>query len=141
MPAKTTTFPPLTTPQKRYSLDEAQAALPLVRRIVADVVSVHTSALALHNRLATPIEPVRRVAIKEEFERTIHRMESLVDELNELGIDLSDYAFGVVGFPAQQAGRDIRLCWQLGETRVGHWRGWLDEPSQRRPIAAGIAFD
>ena len=37
------------------------------------------------------------------------------------GIELKDYFTGLIDFPCRMDGREVYLCWRLGEPEVGHW--------------------
>ena len=45
----------------------------------------------------------------------------LLVELQEAGIVLRDLDRGLVDFPALREGREVYLCWELGEDRVEFW--------------------
>ena len=45
----------------------------------------------------------------------------LLVELQEAGVVLRDLDRGLVDFPAVRDGREIYLCWELGEDRVEFW--------------------
>ncbi len=44
-----------------------------------------------------------------------------LEALSEEGIILRDAQSGTVDFPAEREGREIYLCWRLGEKAVGYW--------------------
>ena len=61
--------------------------------------------------------------------------ESALRELDEQGIILRDPQRGLIDFPARHAsGRDVLLCWQLGEDDLAWWH--LPEAgfAGRRPL-------
>jgi len=45
----------------------------------------------------------------------------LLVALEEAGIVLRDIDRGLIDFPALREGREIYLCWELGEDEVAHW--------------------
>ena len=55
------------------------------------------------------------------------RGEELVDELNDVGVELKDYPSGLVDFVARHDGRDVYLCWKLGEERITLCDGFFDK--------------
>lgn len=70
------------------------------------------------------------------------RMRGIVDQmaadvawLDERGIVLRDIATGLLDFPALVAGRQVWLCWRLGEERVGYWHGLEEGFPGRQPLA------
>jgi len=117
--------------KKYFTLDQANASLPLVRAIVDDITQLARSLRERRERLARLQTPARiRVgdAYREEldqarldFERDQDRLAEYVQELTALGIELKDYETGLIDFPSRMDGRDVYLCWRLGESEVGHW--------------------
>ena len=63
-----------------------------------------------------------------EHERLRLRMQGVIDQMQAGGvridgwkIALRDIATGLVDFPALAAGRQVWLCWRLGEADVAWW--------------------
>jgi hypothetical protein len=48
-------------------------------------------------------------------------MEELERELRQLGIELKDHYIGLIDFPCRLNGREVYLCWRLGEADVAFW--------------------
>lgn len=48
----------------------------------------------------------------------------LTNELDSLGIQLKDFALGLIDFPCMYEGRVVFLCWKLGEGNKIEW--WHD---------------
>ena len=48
-------------------------------------------------------------------------MRRLLEAIEESGIVLRDIDRGLVDFPAVMDGREVYLCWELGEDDVGYW--------------------
>ena len=78
-----------------------------------------------------------------ELRRLRLRMSGIVDQmaadvawLDERDIVLRDIATGLLDFPALAAGRQVWLCWRLGEARVEYWHGTDEGFDGRRPLAA-----
>ena len=121
--------------KRRFTLAQANQSLPLVRRIVADIVRTHAEALSLQNR-------VSRIAVKEQpaaqaqLEKLLERLEEFVDELTEIGCDLKDYTLGLIDFTGRHQGRDVCLCWKLGEETVAYWHELTAGAAGRQPVAA-----
>ena len=49
------------------------------------------------------------------------RLQTLVDDICSEGCHLKDLESGLVDFPTLWEGREVYLCWKLGESEVGHW--------------------
>ena len=49
------------------------------------------------------------------------RLQTLVDDICSEGCYLKDLESGLVDFPTLWEGREVYLCWKLGESEVAHW--------------------
>src|SRR4051812_32252160 len=125
-----------------FTVDHANRTLPLVRKIVEDVVREHRRwqeaivELDLASSVARPDFPDPRVA---ELEKRIHRIARELDafqaELESIGIQLKDRRIGLVDFPSELDGRRMLLCWQLGEPSVQFWHEVDSGYTGRQPLS------
>lgn len=114
-------------PTKKYfTVGQANAMLPLVRSIVRDITELAQQMQARHKRLllVQEVGPTRQDEIDElsaaqDADHT--RLQELVDELHALGVELKDFFSGLVDFRCLMNGREVYLCWKLGEESVSHW--------------------
>jgi hypothetical protein len=117
--------------KKYFTAHEANSTLPLVRAIVRDVTELARDLRERHERLNRS-RPQDRAGLSEahreelqqaqaEFERARERMQEYEQELGQLGVELKDRFTGLVDFPAWMNGRQVYLCWRLGEPEVAHW--------------------
>lgn len=129
--------------RKTFTVREANETIPLVRRIVEDVVHGYDEL----SRLAEEYKSLRlsRAADEKKLNRLKRRMagisediESYVVELGEIGCEMKDLKTGLVDFPWRMDGRDVLLCWQLGEDRVEHWHEVTDGFAGRRPLPVTV---
>lgn len=58
-----------------------------------------------------------------------------IAELNTLGVVIRDLDRGLVDFPAIMEGREVYLCWQLGEPEVAYWHHVDSGFAGRMPLA------
>jgi hypothetical protein len=49
----------------------------------------------------------------------------LINELNGFGCELKDPTIGLIDFLSLRSGREVYLCWHLGEERINFWH-YLD---------------
>ena len=113
---------------KMFTAESANRTLPLVSRIVGDIVSQHArwrQTCDEYELLAGSVRadrPDPRAATAEmEMERLAREIDSYERELDELGIILKDRQAGLVDFPGELEGRVVLLCWRLGESAVTWW--------------------
>lgn len=57
-----------------------------------------------------------------------------LERLEELGCYVKDLDIGIVDFLAQFEGRDVFLCWKLGEPRISHWHELNEGFASRQQI-------
>jgi hypothetical protein len=122
--------------RRRFTLVEAARTLPLVSRIVKDIVEVH----GICSHLQASIESAPRRSSKTEeleaqLEVKLQRLHDLVGEINQVGCELKDCAMGLIDFPARHQGRDIYLCWKLGEDRINYWHELHSGFAGRQPVS------
>ena len=117
--------------KKYFTVSQANAALPLVRAIVRDIMGLAQELHERKDRLARVKPPERGLLLQAhaeevqqahgEFERDKDRLLEYVQELKNLGVELKDYFSGLVDFPGRIDGRDVYLCWRFGEPEVAYW--------------------
>lgn len=123
-------------PKRRYTLAEANRALPLVTRIVRDIVNAHERATQLQAKIEElPAAAKDSAYAQDQLDSALDRLQDYVDELGTLGIELKDYETGLIDFPGRHEGRDVLLCWKLGEERVGHWHEVHAGFAGRQPVS------
>jgi hypothetical protein len=49
------------------------------------------------------------------------RLDLLLHQIQDMGIEVKDLTTGLVDFPALYEGRVVYLCWRYGEERVEFW--------------------
>ena len=54
--------------------------------------------------------------------------------LQEIGVHVKDVEHGILDFPTRMWGRDVYLCWRLGEESVNHWHDMDAGFAGRRPL-------
>ncbi len=122
-----------------YTAAQANRTLPLVRRIVTDLVShvrhwedaVREVELASHDNVLENADAERW---QRETQRLAAEIDDCVRELAELGIEVKALDVGLVDFPGTLDGRDVYFCWMLGESAVTHWHARDAGFSSRQPL-------
>ncbi|HWV56452.1 MAG TPA: DUF2203 domain-containing protein [Longimicrobiales bacterium] len=132
----------MTGPRRTFTLEEANRTLPLVRRIVQDLVDTYATVQALLADLDTAMETastpdMERIAQAIRRERA--RLEEYARELEPIGCELKGLDPGLVDFRAIYEGRDILLCWKLGEERIDYWHEENSGYAGRMPITPEVA--
>jgi hypothetical protein len=120
--------------RRRFTLAEANRSLPLVSRIVRDIVNLNDRVGQLQAKLdAVSAASADAVAIQQQLDAAHVRLQEYAEELKGLGVELKDLEMGLVDFPGRHQGRDVYLCWKLGEESVAHWHELESGFSGRQP--------
>lgn len=115
-------------PARLFTIEQANRMLPLVRRIVEDIVQDYArwreqvsvlEVVAAGRRGDSPPDEAEKV--EQDTQRLAADIERYVGELRELGVEFKGFDEGLVDFPAELDGRTVFLCWRLGEDAVEHW--------------------
>jgi hypothetical protein len=134
-----------------FTVEQANRTLPLVRRIVEDVVREHrrwqekilelelvastAAAAAVGAERTAPSSSDERVAAIERDAMSIAReIDAFERELEQLGIVLKDRRLGLIDFPGEIDGRKVWLCWRLGEPAVQYWHDLDAGYAGRQPL-------
>lgn len=134
---------------KYFTVEEANKALPLIRAIVGDIVEQYGTVMELKQRLAVVgrsqdrgrRKPAQADVYAEELAHTEALLEAeqtklrdFVEELERLGVELKGPE-GLCDFPARIDGRDVYLCWRLGEPEVLYWHEIEAGFDGRKPLS------
>ncbi len=123
-----------------FTVEKANRALVLVRRIVADIVQRYAQLVQLRaerDRLLQQSAGEDRVTeIGSRVAGCVEDLNLLNRELVSVGCVLKDWRTGLVDFPGLYRGRRVWLCWRLGEATVSYWHDLHEGYAGRRPIDA-----
>jgi hypothetical protein len=118
--------------KKLFTVEEANAMLPLVRAIAKDLSTLSREVIERRERLAM-LHQSRRpnksqdayseelAQIEQELTKDSERLHDYVEELRALGVEPKNGPEGLIDFPCDMDGRIVYLCWKLGEPEVLHW--------------------
>jgi hypothetical protein len=115
---------------RTFTLDEANALLPRLREILAEMQEKKPLVDRLRAELAdlTRTTPGNGHVLEGEVARRRRDAQPLVDRLNELlqeidgmGCEVKSVEEGLVDFRSEREGQVVYLCWRLGEERIEYW--------------------
>ena len=118
--------------------------LPLLRAILRDVTTLQAEQRERYVRLVRlqktdGMDRAHREEVQqmiEQFERGQDKMREYEFELEKLSVELKDYDTGLIDFRHIKDGREVYLCWKLGEPEVAHWHELDAGFSGRQKIAS-----
>ena len=127
---------------KIFTVEKANRALPLVRRIVADITAEHPRWRDLVSRYELAAGGARSdlgesgemIALRREVDAVAALITGYVAELEQIGVTLKGFEDGLIDFFGLHEGRVVCLCWREGEESVGHWHEIDAGFAGRQPI-------
>jgi len=109
---------------KLFTVEEANALLP-------EITPKLQSIRSLYSHINKMRDGARAAAVASEFGGgmaggtgyvdALYKVGKLTTEMNDLGVELKDYANGLIDFPSMRGGRVVLLCWMLGEGDEIEW--------------------
>ncbi len=126
-----------TRSRKFFTLSEANRALVLVRKVVADIVTeyarmIDTQEMAEAAQCSGQYSQCQTA--QDQLVDSVEQIQTYAEELEEVGVDLGDWTQGVVGFPCMVGGREVTLCWQPDEEAIKSWHEVDSDFSRRKAI-------
>jgi hypothetical protein len=125
-------------PQRYFSLEQATAALEIIRPLVSEIMAIRQSILDREPEIWPVVAKSagnggNRAAsqVAQEFAR----LDQAIRAIQATGAVLKDVNLGLVDFPFLQDGREIYLCWKHGEESISFWHEIDAGFSSRRPLA------
>ena len=118
------------TETKYFTREDAQKTLPLVRKIVQDILTTTREMRLLAENLEGGIEDDPLIL------KMVKQVDGFLRELEEIGCQYKDWNFtiGLVDFPAIINGEEVLLCWRSDEEEIKYYHNYEDGYSGRKLI-------
>ena len=130
---------------QRFTLEEANALLPRLSDLLLQVQESKVN----HDRLQEKAEEyARRLSsnghiiekelneTRQELAKAASELSSLISRVQEMGCEVKDIEKGLIDFRTEREGREVYLCWRLGEPRISWWHELEAGFAGRRPLDA-----
>lgn len=120
-----------------FTLEEANAALDIIRPLMGRILAIRDGILEKQPELWPAIErsagnggnaALSRIAA--DFEK----LDDLVHEVLATGVQVKDINTGLLDFPAWRVDHAVYLCWKHGEDKIAYWHEIDAGFAGRRPI-------
>ncbi len=117
-----------------FTREEAEALLPQITVVLRKIQERRKHMLQSEEELSILREQSlgnghhlheRMIKLQRNLARHIQALQALVNDLNDFGCELKDADSGLIDFLSMRNGREIYLCWLLGEERINYWH-YLD---------------
>jgi len=125
--------------KKRYfTLEEAQKLLPEISIKLKKLINISKTINILHTIKIDYEDEVNFIFNEINSRKNVHKLYyefyELLEEILNYGAIVKDLNFGLVDFYSLYEGKEIFLCWQLGENRIKYWHEADSGYDERKPI-------
>ena len=128
---------------RRFTLDEAESLLSRLTGLLTQMQGLKQE----HDRLQEKVWEFERKMdsnghlaeaelneARQEMAKASSQVNSLIEELQTVGCELKDIDQGLVDFRTVMDGREVYLCWKLGESGIGWWHELETGFAGRQPL-------
>jgi hypothetical protein len=136
--------------KRHFTVEECNALIPELEVHFSQVMQLRAQLRSLYAELeklgeAPSAETIQRTTGPAVLVKTRGKfrgmMEALTEELHaieETGATVKDLDMGLCDFLGEHQGREVWLCWQYGEKRIGFWHDLDSGFSSRQPLDGGV---
>lgn len=124
-------------PMQYFTVEEANALLPEIRPIMADLLERRARVAMARDQLKPVIGDrwsntggSEASAIVSEFVA----IERLIDQLQAFGCEIKDINGGLLDFPARINDREVYLCWRYNEPSIQYYHDLHSGFAGRKPL-------
>ncbi len=131
--------------EKYFNREEAEELLPLIEHHLIEAREFKDKVEDFDRELAKASTKIMLLggsipphgdlaATRHEREKSATRLRDALNEIQETGCLIKDLDEGLIDFPALRGGKEVYLCWKLGEQRITHWHGLDEGFAGRKPL-------
>jgi hypothetical protein len=128
---------------KLFTREEAEALLPKIEPLLQEIqqlgreIAEHESHLQVdQTKLMSNGHkpPADTETLQNEVRILNRRIRANVDAILAMGVIVKDLAEGLIDFPSLLHGREVYLCWRLGEDGIHWWHEIEGGFAGRQPL-------
>jgi hypothetical protein len=128
-----------------FSLEEAERMLPQLEIWLRAAIASKQKIAEIEMEFAELVRVVtttggRVVDVshwlhrKQEEEASGESLRDAARQIEEAGVLIKDLEIGLIDFPCEMDGREVYLCWKLGEPSIGFWHNTNEGFAGRKPL-------
>ena len=127
-----------------FTLDEANEALeelrPLAEQMVdrrRELVEAQARRASLGAQVGTnggDLTPSDFAEADAQLEAAASELAQCIERIQSAGVLIKDLDQGLLDFPALRDGKEILLCWHVGEEEIRFWHGVDEGFAGRKPL-------
>ncbi len=128
-----------------FSLREAQDLLPVIEKEVRQALRIKKELDAAGTGLAgyskhlylaggAIVDQRKFLSLRGRRDALARRLKEVIDGIQEYGCQVKDLDLGLLDFPTLYRGKEVCLCWRLGEPEIAFWHEVDEGFKGRKPI-------
>ena len=128
-----------------FTLEQARRLIPDVDAAIRDAVFLMSEFQQAESELlnarrqivmmgGTLVDRDRLIAQKSRGETSAVKLNEAVEKIHSFGCQVKDLDLGLIDFPSLYRGKEVCLCWKLGETGIDYWHGVSEGFQGRKKI-------
>lgn len=131
-------------PDGTFTLDEANAALAELRPVAERMVELRRSLGEATGRREAVREKIsgnggglgstELAELDAEVEQLGAAVAACIERIAAGGVLVKDVELGLLDFPSLREGREVLLCWHVGEDEIEYWHGVEEGFAGRKPV-------
>ena len=134
--------------RKYFTPEQAEKLLPTIQKKLSRLQAAKQAVELLEEIEIELDDEEQNYRYNLHLEKEYHRRQYLfyreLESLEQQGCIIKDIEQGLVDFPCIFQGRDVFLCWKLGEEQLRYWHEIDNGYAERKPIvdlAGGSGVD
>ncbi len=123
--------------KKHFSLEEANGFLPSLAKIFEEVQTIQEKLETRGVERAEVLDSAKSNGGGEKADYHFsqnQKIRGLLEQMEKMGVQLKDLKRGLVDFPHLRGGREVFLCWMIGESQIGYWHDLETGFAGRQPL-------
>lgn len=117
-----------------FRKEEAEALIPRLEDIFAAIAAIAARGEAKAQKARELTDSVALEIEKAQLKGLAVEIENHLQRIADLGAVPKGLSPALVDFPARLEGKEVYLCWKLGEKAVTHYHGLEEGFASRRPL-------
>jgi hypothetical protein len=130
---------------KRFTLAEAQSLIPSVDPVLRKAIQLKARYADAEQEIESfsrriqmmggmVVDREHAIKARDRRDTASASLREAIEEVEEFGCVLKDLDIGLIDFPTLFHGREVYLCWKLGEASIAFWHGTDEGFAGRKAI-------
>jgi len=123
-----------TEPVRHFTVDEANDLLASLAPLIESLRSAQRLMEDRQEDVLTSVVTNGGGTVHREFLAAASQAAKIGETVEQMGVIVRDPESGLADFPALRDGKEVFLCWRLGEDRIGWWHPTDTGFDSRQPL-------